>query len=201
MILSANTFDRLKISPAPSGYASPLAAALILAAAFGIKLLEQVFSPTVVSLGDWACLAGLLAAITLNLRDAWHRGRRRNWALILDRKAGRITFIRVRPVRVQPKTVPLADIQALELGRKDPKEAEFRYQPRFRLVDGRVWHVPDLWGNRAHIEETVEAVNSWLNAAKNEDNTPQQPPQTAPETPAPAPAKEEDANAAVKVAV
>ena len=164
MNLTTDTFNRLELSAPPNGFANPLAAALILAAAATLKLNFDLRSPLPMDWADWAVLAGLAAAIFLNLREAWLRARRRDWALILDRKAGRVTFIRVRPVRVQPKVIPLSEIQGFELGSRSDMGSQFRYQPRFRLHNGRAWHVPDLWGDRHRIPLIVDAVNRWLAA-------------------------------------
>lgn len=164
MNLTTDTFNRLELSAPPNGFASPLAAAAILAAAAVLKLIFDLRSPLPPDWTDWAVLGGLAAAIALNLRESWLRANRRDWALILDRKAGRVTFIRVRPVRVRPKVIPLREIQGFELGSKKDPGAQFRYQPRFRLHNGRVWHVPDLWGDRHRIPLVVDAVNRWLAA-------------------------------------
>lgn len=164
MNLTTDTFDRLEISAPPNGFASPLAAALILTAAAVLKLTFDLQNPQLSGWADWAVLAGLAAAAALNLRESWLRARRRDWVLILDRKAGRVTFIRVRPVRAQPKVIPLSDIDTLELGHSDDNTAGFRFQPRFRLHNGLAWHIPDLWGDRPRIAQAAEAVNTWLSA-------------------------------------
>lgn len=165
MNLTTDTFDRLEISAPPSGFATPLASAVLLCAAAGLKIATQAASGAPAAWPHWTLLALFAAAIALNLRESLLRYRRRDWALILDRRAGRATFIRVRPVRVRPKSVPLEDILSMELQAGRGSGAEFRYQPRFALKDGRSWHVPDLWGDRARIPETAEAVNRWLLAA------------------------------------
>jgi hypothetical protein len=164
MNLTTDTFNRLEISAPPAGFASPLASAIILAAAALLKITVQLSSTQPAEWPHWALLALFTAAIALNLREIYIRVRRRDWVLILDRPAGRVTFIRVRPVRVRPKVLRLEEISSLELAPKDRAEAEFRYQPRFALKGGKSWHVPDLWGDRARIPEVVEAVNRWLAA-------------------------------------
>ncbi len=168
MNLTTDTFNRLEISAPPSGFASPVASAAILCGAAVLKIVTQAASPLPAPWTHWAFLVLFAAGIALNLRETLIRYRRRDWALILDRRAGRATFIRVRPVRVRPKTIPLSDILSMELQAGGQTGAEFRFQPRFALKGGRSWHVPDLWGDRARIPETVEAVNRWLQAAPSE---------------------------------